>query len=242
MMAVSTLEGGCNMNRDKVVVVTGAQGVLGSAVVAAFAASGAHVAALDVASGGPSVGELRCTNFRVDVTDVQAARLTMTQIREQFGRIDVVANIAGGFQWESIVTGAIETWDRMYTLNLRTAVAASQAALSHLLDAAPGSRIINVAAAAAAKPAATGMGAYTASKAGIIKFTESLADEVKQRGLTVNAILPSIIDTPRNRADMPDEDFSKWVSPQEIAKVALFLASVEAQPITGASIPVTGRV
>ena len=229
------------MNRDKVVIVTGAQGILGNAVVAAFAAAGAHVAALDV-TGGASHGELRCTNFQVDVTDVQAARLTMTKIREQFGRIDVLANIAGGFQWESIVTGSIETWDRMYAVNLRTVVAASQAALPHLLDAAPGSRIINIAAAAAASAAATGMGAYAASKAGVIKFTESLADEVKHRGLTVNAILPSIIDTPRNRADMQDADFTKWVSPQEIAKVALFLASAEAQPITGAAIAVTGRV
>jgi NAD(P)-dependent dehydrogenase (short-subunit alcohol dehydrogenase family) len=128
-------------------------------------------------------------------------------------------------------------------MNLQTAVVASRAALPHLLDAWPASAaaIVNVGALAAARNAGTGMGAYAASKAGVAKLTEAMAEEFKDRGLRVNAVLPSILDTPANRADMPQADFTRWVSPDAIAKVILFLASAEAAPITGAAIPVFGR-
>ena len=128
----------------------------------------------------------------------------------------------------------------MYSLNLRTAVAASRAALPHLKASGAG-RIINVGAGAAAARAGAGMAAYTASKAGVHKFTESLADELKDAGVTVNAVLPGIIDTPQNRADMPNADTSRWVQPVDIAEVVLFLASAQARSVTGALIPVTGK-
>ncbi|HWU79469.1 MAG TPA: SDR family oxidoreductase, partial [Caulobacter sp.] len=131
------------------------------------------------------------------------------------------------------------TWERLHRLNLMTALNASKAALPHLVARGAG-RIVNVGANGAVK-AATGMGAYAASKAGVHRLTEALAEEYKGR-VTVNAVLPSIIDTPVNRADMPDADFATWVSPEELAAVILFLASSEASAVTGALLPVVGRV
>jgi NAD(P)-dependent dehydrogenase (short-subunit alcohol dehydrogenase family) len=156
------------------------------------------------------------------------------------GGIDALINIAGGFRWETVRAGSLDTWDLMYRINVRTAVAASQAALPHLLASGDG-RIVNIGAAGALK-AAAGMGAYAASKAGITKLTEALADELKDQGVTVNALLPSIIDTPANRADMPGADSTRWVKPEQLAGTIAFLLSEPARAITGALIPVTGRV
>jgi NAD(P)-dependent dehydrogenase (short-subunit alcohol dehydrogenase family) len=151
----------------------------------------------------------------------------------------VLVNIAGGFRWEKLEDGDPETWDQQYAMNLRTAVVCCKAALPAMLERGAG-RIVNIGAAAAAR-AGAGMGAYTAAKAGVLRLTESLSEEVKDRGLTVNAILPGVIDTPRNRSDMPDADFSRWVAPEAIADVILFLASDAARAVTGAAIPVQGR-
>jgi NAD(P)-dependent dehydrogenase (short-subunit alcohol dehydrogenase family) len=128
----------------------------------------------------------------------------------------------------------------MYRMNLLTAVAASQAALPYLLKSASG-RIVNIGAAGATK-AAAGMGAYAASKSGVARLTEALAEELKEHGITVNALLPSIIDTPPNRTDMPDTDFARWVRPEQIGDAIVFLLSDRAQAITGALIPIVGRV
>jgi NAD(P)-dependent dehydrogenase (short-subunit alcohol dehydrogenase family) len=136
--------------------------------------------------------------------------------------------------------GDLGTWDLLYRVNLRSAVSASRAALPHLLKRG-GGRIVNIGAGAATK-AGAGMGAYAASKAGVAKLTEALAEELKDRAITVNAVLPSIIDTPANRADMPTADFSRWVTPQAIANVIVFLLSDQASAVTGASISVPGRV
>jgi NAD(P)-dependent dehydrogenase (short-subunit alcohol dehydrogenase family) len=126
-------------------------------------------------------------------------------------------------------------------MNVRTAATASRAALDQFGAGPQGGRIVNIGAGAALR-AGAGMGAYAASKAGVLRLTEALADELKDRGITVNAILPGIIDTPQNRNDMPDADFSRWVQPADIAAVILFLASRAAMAVTGASIPVTGRL
>ena len=128
----------------------------------------------------------------------------------------------------------------MYKLNLRTAVVACQAALPYLLRSANG-RIVNVGAMGAQK-ASSGMGPYAASKAGVAQLTEALADELKDRGITVNAILPSTLDTPKNRSDMPQADFTRWVRLSEAAEVIAFLVSDQASAVTGALIPVAGRV
>jgi NAD(P)-dependent dehydrogenase (short-subunit alcohol dehydrogenase family) len=207
---------------NRVVVVTGASGNLGRAVAQAFTDQGGKVAAL----GG------------FDLTNPQRTGGALDDVIKTHGRLDILVNVAGGFRWEKLEGGSIATWDAMYAKNLKTAVVTSMAALPHLLASAPGSRIINVAAGAAAKTAAAGMGAYTASKAGVIKLTESLADELRSRGVTVNAILPGTIDTPQNRAEMPDADRSRWVQPESIARVILFLASAGAQDVNGAGIPV----
>jgi NAD(P)-dependent dehydrogenase (short-subunit alcohol dehydrogenase family) len=227
------------------VVVTGAYGALGSAVARAFAKRGAHVALLDLAVTPPPAlqaefGSGHLLLGGVDLGDVESTRRAMLAAALRFGGIDVLVNVAGGFQWQTLGDGSVDTWDQLYRMNLRTAVVACKVALPALVERRQG-RIINVGAGAAAARSSTGMGAYTASKAGVQKLTESLADELKDRGITVNAVLPGTIDTPRNRADMPDADFSRWVTPEAIAEVVVFLASDAAGAVTGAAVPVFGR-
>jgi NAD(P)-dependent dehydrogenase (short-subunit alcohol dehydrogenase family) len=174
-----------------------------------------------------------------DLTDADSARRAISEAAGSDGKIHVLVNVAGGFAWQRLEEGSTDVWQKMFAINLATAVTATHAALPYLL-AAGGARVINIGAGAAAR-AAAGMGAYTASKAGVERFTESLADELKDRGITVNAILPGTIDTPANRADMPDADHSRWVAPADIASVIVFLASSAAQAVNGAAIRVAGR-
>ena len=215
------------------VLVTGASGALGRVVVEGLAGRGAEVIAL--AHGEPPANGIG----GVDLNDETSLAAAMAKVRERTDRLAGLVNIAGGFAWEKVEGGSLDTWDRLYRLNLRTAVAATQAALP-LLKAGKGA-IVNVGSAAAVR-AGIGMAAYAASKAGIVKLTESLAEELKAEGVRVNAVLPSIIDTPANRRDMPKEDYSRWVTPQALEKVIAFLLSDEAAAITGACIPVTGGV
>jgi NAD(P)-dependent dehydrogenase (short-subunit alcohol dehydrogenase family) len=225
------------------VVITGAAGTLGAAVARAFLTAGAKVALIDraAASHDPlkDTADTHVFLGDVDLTDPAQARRAMDAAASQLGGIDVLVNIAGGFRWETIADGSLDTWDFLYAINLKTALCACKAALAHL--PADRGRIINVGAAAAAK-AGAGMGAYTASKAGVAKLTEALAEELKDKGVNVNAVLPTIIDTPVNRADMPKADFARWVEPQALADVIIFLSSRAARAITGASILVAGRV
>ena len=162
----------------------------------------------------------------------------MNTAAERLGGLDALVNVAGTFRWETVESGSSDTWDLLYNVNLRTAVNASRAALPILKS---GGRIVNIGAAGAIK-AGAGMGAYAASKAGVAKLTEALAEEVKDRGITVNAVLPSIIDTPANRADMPTAQFDRWVKAEQVADLIIFLLSQRAAAITGALIPITGRV
>lgn len=221
----------------KVVVVTGALGSLGRAVSAAAAAAGAKVIAVDCVDGVPEAG-VEATPA-LDLGDAQTTQSAFADIAAEHGRIDALANIAGGFVWETVADGSVETWDKLYQMNVRTALNASQAALAHF--PASGGRIVSVSAAGSVK-ADLGMGAYAASKSGVARLTEALAEELKAKNITVNAVLPSIIDTAPNRAAMPDADFSTWVTPKALAEVFLFLMSERAEAITGALIPVTGRV
>jgi NAD(P)-dependent dehydrogenase (short-subunit alcohol dehydrogenase family) len=222
----------------RTLAVTGGHGVLGRAVVEAALAEGLNVAVVDHASGLP-VPEGVLEVGGVDLTDAAAAAQAVAAVVERFGRLDALLNIAGGFIWQT-TDDAEPAWDRMFTLNLKTALNASRAALPHLTRSSEG-RIVNVGANAAVKSAA-GMGAYAASKAGVHRLTESLAEELKATSVTVNAVLPSILDTEQNRRDMPDADPARWVQPSDLARVMLFLASPESRAITGALIPVTGRV
>lgn len=227
---------------NKRIAITGAFGTLGTAVVGRVLAEGARVAALDHAAEPRSASAFGDAVLigGVDLADAQGANAALADAAKALGGLDALVNIAGGFAWEKLEGNSLATWDRMYRMNLATAVAASQAALPYLLKSA-GGRIVNIGAAGAMK-AAAGMGAYAASKAGVARLTEALAEELKQNGITVNALLPSIIDTPPNRADMPDADFSRWVRPEQIGDAIVFLLSDRAQAITGALIPIVGRV
>ncbi|AYZ62544.1 SDR family NAD(P)-dependent oxidoreductase [Burkholderia multivorans] len=228
-----------------VVAITGGFGHLGLATAAWLGARGARIALIG-RGAAPAANTLpaglvgaRCIGG-ADLVDEQAAVQALDAVQREFGRLDALLNIAGAFAWETVADGDVATWDRMYALNVKTALNASKAALPHLLQR-PSGRIVNIGAGAALK-AGPGMGAYAAAKSGVARLTEALAAELRDTGVTVNAIAPSIIDTPQNRADMPDADFTRWVQPSEIAATIGFLLSADAQAIRGAWIPVTGRV
>jgi NAD(P)-dependent dehydrogenase (short-subunit alcohol dehydrogenase family) len=230
----------------KVVAVTGGFGALGAAVAKTLTAAGATVAILDHA---PAPGTASSTAAAhpvgallfggIDLAQEEAANSVLQRVVAATGRLDGLVNVAGGFRYDKLDGGSLETWDHLYRMNVRTAVVSCKAALPYLVKSGAG-RIVNIGALGATK-AAAGMGPYAASKAGVARLTESLADELKDRGVTVNAVLPSTIDTPRNRQDMPDADFSRWVPPSDIAEVIAFLLSDAASAVTGALIPIAGR-
>jgi NAD(P)-dependent dehydrogenase (short-subunit alcohol dehydrogenase family) len=222
----------------RTVVVTGGHGILGHAVVEAALARGLNVALIDYARG-QAAPEGAFEVAGVDLTDPTAATKALQSVADRFGGIDALLNIAGGFIWQT-VEDEKPAWDRMFALNLTTTLNASRAALPWL-KTSPEGRIVNVGAAGALK-AGAGMGAYGASKSAVHRLTEALAEELKSTSVTVNAVLPSILDTPQNRKDMPDADPARWVAPTDLAAVILFLASPESRAMTGALVPVTGRV
>lgn len=223
---------------ERVVAITGGHGVLGKAVLDAALQAGLKVAVIDHAHGH-AVPEGVLEVGGVDLTKADQAQKAVDAVIARFGRLDALLNIAGGFVWQTTDDDA-PAWDRMHALNVTTALNACRAALP-ALKASPEGRIVNVGSAAALKPGA-GMGAYGAAKAGVHALTQSLAEELKSTSVTVNAVLPSIIDTPANRKDMPDVDPAAWVAPADLAQVILFLASPESRAMTGALTPVTGRV
>lgn len=220
--------------RGKVIVITGASGALGAAVAAEGRAQGADIVTIDHA---PAPAGARAFGG-VDLSDADAAQRAIDAAASAAGRIDALLNIAGGFSWAKTADAGADLYARMQARNLITALNASRAALAHLI--ASSGAIVNVGAAGALK-AGAGMGAYAASKAGVHKLTEAMAEEYKGQ-VRVNAVLPSIIDTPQNRKDMPDADPSLWVAPADLARVMLFLASDAARAVTGALLPVTGRL
>lgn len=232
------------MLQDRIVIVTGAFGALGQVTARTLALQGAHLALVGSRSATPEAlaqefaGQLLLPG--VDLADAGAAQGMVEQVVGHFGAVDAAVNIAGAFRWETVAEGSPGTWDELFTINVKTALHVCRAVLPHLARR-PQGRIVTIGAAAAAR-AAAGMGAYAASKSGVLRLTEALAEETKHSAITVNAVLPSIIDTPANRRDMPQADFSRWVPPEAIADVIAFLLSDAARAITGAAIPVTGRV
>ncbi len=214
----------------KKVVVTGAAGVAGRAVASAFHNAGGEVLGVDIVEHSAPWRTLVAD--LVDPAGAQAAVAAATDL-------DILANIAGGFAMGDDIAGTSDdTWDFMMNINARTALNMCRAAVPGMV-ARGGGKIVNIGARGGLRGAAA-MGAYVASKSVVIRLTETLADELKHKGVNVNCILPSIIDTPRNRADMPNAKFDRWVSPEDIAGVVLFLASPAAAAIHGASIPVEG--
>ena len=219
------------------IIVTGGFGVLGRAVAQAFREQGDRVARVDFAPAAADANPGGTDIGGVDLTDAAAAARVVQQVADEQGGIDVLVNVAGGFVWEPLADGGPETWARMYAMNAGTCVTMTKAALP-VLCATAGAAIVNI-GAGSALVAGAGMGGYAASKAAVHKLTESLAAELSGSDCTVNAVLPSIIDTPTNRADMPDADISQWVQPASLAKVIVFLASPAARNISGALIPVS---
>lgn len=226
---------------QRTVVITGAFGALGAAVARRFLVQGARLGLIDRAAAPAWARQAFAAPHvlvgAVDLADARAAAAALEQIAAG-GRPEVLVNVAGGFRFEKLAEGDPATWELMFTMNLKTAVVASRAALPYLRSG--GGRIINIGAAAAARGHA-GMGAYTASKAGVERLSESLAEELKEHDITVNTILPGTLDTPANRAAMPDTDVTRWVHPDAVADVAVFLASEAARAVTGAAIRVFGR-
>lgn len=221
-------------------VVTGAAGNLGRATVAALQAQGAEVLALDVSAKalqdalGTTLPAAAC--HAVNLLDDASAAPVLVGL----GRVDILCNLVGGFAMGPGVADAPDDlWQRMWDLNLKTALCTIRHLAPGMAERGDG-RIVNIGAQSAAKGIG-GMAAYCASKSALQRMSESLAEELGPRGVNVNCVLPSIIDTPENRAAMPDADRARWVPPQELAQVIAFLVSDAARCIQGASIPVSGR-
>ncbi|MFV9505591.1 MAG: SDR family NAD(P)-dependent oxidoreductase [Oscillochloridaceae bacterium umkhey_bin13] len=232
----------------KVAVVTGGTGGLGGALVGALLAAGATVIVphrhpndldqLRVRLGLPNDAPL--FGATVDLVDPDAVTAFYDQVVATHGGLDIVVNAAGGFAGgQPVHETAWALWDDQLTLNLKTAVLSCAAATPHLI-ARGGGAIINVASRTATQPAAK-YAAYATAKRAVLQLTETLAAELRDHAITVNAILPSVIDTPANRAAMPQADHRRWVTPEAIAQVVLFLVGPEARIISGAQIPVYGR-
>jgi NAD(P)-dependent dehydrogenase (short-subunit alcohol dehydrogenase family) len=227
----------------KVAMITGAAGNLGRAVAAAFADAGARRVLLDYnaqalrdAYGADGEDQLLVTANLADAPTVASAVETALG---RFGRIDILCNLAGGFRMGPAVHETpADIWRLMIDVNAGSIINAAAAVVPAMLASRSG-KIVNVAAMAGLHGAAN-MGAYAASKSAVIRLTESMAAELREHGINVNCVMPSIIDTPPNRADMPNADPARWVSPDALADVILFLCSSRARAVHGAAIPVVG--
>lgn len=228
---------------QKVVLITGAAGSLGKAVSAAFEAAGWSLALLDVQqkflqSAYPQA-DARKLLLAADLMDPASVEQAIKNTIRQFGRLDALCNIAGGFAMGTPVhaTSAAD-WQKMQDLNAGTLLNIVRAAVPQML-AGGGGKIVNIGSLAGLKAGAQ-MGAYSAAKGTVIRITEAMSAELREQNINVNCVMPSIIDTPPNRAAMPDADPAKWVAPADLASVILFLCSDASRAIHGAAIPVTG--
>ena len=216
----------------KRIVITGGAGILGQGVARVAQSQGADVVLLDVV---PGTTELVGNLIQVDLADSASLHSCFTQI----GDFDVLANIAGGFAMgPAVYETEDELWDAMFSINVTTLRRVLNEAVPRLLARGRGS-VINVGALGALR-GAPNMGAYLASKSVVMRLTESLSEEVKGAGINVNAVLPTVIDTPRNRADMPSADPAVWVDPLDLGEVICFLGSDAAKAVHGALLPVSG--
>jgi NAD(P)-dependent dehydrogenase (short-subunit alcohol dehydrogenase family) len=228
---------------DRTVVVTGAAGNLGRAAASAFSARGANLVLVDVSKETMDArlgnDDERRLLVAADLRDRKQAHTIADSAVKRFGRIDVLCNLAGGFRMgEAVHETTDATWDFLLDLNARSIVHMAAAVVPRML-AAGGGKIVNVGAYAAQKGAAN-MGAYGAAKSAVIRLTESMAAELRERNINVNCVLPTILDTPENRAAMPDANPARWVALDDLANVIVFLASDAARAIHGAAVPVTG--
>ena len=232
----------------KVVLITGGTGALGREASLAFLKSNTvaaitHVTDKEIPQLESALGGLmkKVMLIKADIGSELEVKKLVSDMVKKYGRIDILINVVGGYVGGKKVTEMTEKeWDLMMNLNLKTAFLISKHVVEQMVMQSSG-KVIHVAARLALKGVA-GNSAYGASKSGLIRLVESLSDEVKDKNINVNCIMPSIIDTAANRKEMPSADFSKWVKPSEIAQVMLFLASDDSRPIHGAAIPVYGLV
>lgn len=230
-------------SQPQTVMISGAAGNLGQAVAAAFAGQGARLVllgreldSLRAAFGDEGAQRLFLPADLLDAAQVAAA---LAAAAARFGRIDVLCNLAGGFRMgEAVHETTDDNWDFLQDINARTLLNTVRAVVPHMVERG-GGKIVNVGAFAAQKGLA-GMGAYCAAKSSVMRLTEAMAAELREKNINVNCVLPTIIDTPENRAAMPGADPSRWVAPQDLASVIVFLASGAARAIHGACLPVTG--
>lgn len=236
------------MNFDhRIVIITGGTGALGAVVVQTFLQRGARV--ITTYHSPRSLMELqaalgeeksRLTGMSTDVTKEAGMQTLVAETMKNFGRIDVLVNLVGGYMGGVNLADTSEAdWERMLTLNLKSTFLSCKAVLPHMLKQNYG-RIVNTSSRGAVE-VGPGAAAYSVSKAGVLTLTQSLAQEVKQHNITANVVLPGLIDTPQNRQNIPGADYAKWVSPESIAHLMLYLASEEAGAINGAVVPIYGK-
>ncbi|MCH9673468.1 MAG: SDR family NAD(P)-dependent oxidoreductase [Gammaproteobacteria bacterium] len=230
---------------DKVAIVTGAAGALGRASVQHFIEHGARVAAIDISDETLDRAFPKRANdaanmyLTADLTNRDACQAAAQAVHGRYGKVDILANIAGGFiMGEAVHETSDKSWDFLFDLNLRSIMHMAAATVPLMLASKQG-KIVNIAARAAVK-GGKNMGAYCASKSGVMRLTESMAAELRDQGINVNCIMPGTIDTARNRSDMPNADHDKWVDTADIARVIGFLASSHASAVHGAAVPVDG--
>ncbi len=236
-------------NPRRVVLVTGASGGLGRAVVPRLLAQGASVAAVyrdearfDALRSLAAGGAAALTGFRADVTSEADVRSLVDGVVGRYGRIDALLHLAGGYRGGADVASTPGAdWDFLMDLNLKSAFLCCRAVLPVMTGAGAG-RIVCVAARPAVEAKGrSGSGAYAVSKAGVVVLVQTIAEEVRKKGVGINVIVPGTIDTPANRAAIPAGDFSRWTSPEAVAEVLLFLASDASAVTSGAVVPVYGR-
>jgi NAD(P)-dependent dehydrogenase (short-subunit alcohol dehydrogenase family) len=234
-------------SRSSVFIVTGATGNLGAAILARLADHGASLVAvdrkqetLDAALAGLANRDRHHAHRVADLTDPVSCDEVIAATIARHGRIDGVVHTVGGFAAAPLAQSDGALFESMFRLNVVTTVNLLRAAIAPMRAARHGS-LVAIGAGAALK-APGGLAAYAAAKAGVLRLVESFAEELKSERVRVNAILPSIIDTPQNRAAMPDADHASWVPPAKIAETIAFLLGDQASEITGAAIPIVGRV
>lgn len=216
---------------NRIVVVTGALGALGQVVCRRVAEAGGTPVGID------RLADASSAVLGADLTDAEATATVIGGVQSRHGCIDALLNIAGGFQMAAAT--ALEPWEALWRTNLLTALHATRAVLPAMTARRAGA-IVSI--AARVEPAHAQMAAYAASKSAVIRLTEALAEETKDAGVRVNCVIPSIIDTEANRRSMPDADFTRWVAPEALADALVFLCSDASRAITGAAIPVYGRM
>lgn len=216
-------------------MITGAGGGLGRAVVEAFLADGATVYGVDLTWKQPHANPLF---HHIEANILEPGECE--RVAKLAAPVDALVHLVGGFGGgKPVAETGDESWDQMMNLNLRAAFSMFRAVLPQMMAAKRG-RIVAIASRAAVEPMANFV-AYNVSKAGVLALVKTVAMEVKDLGITANAVLPSVIDTPANRAAMPGADFSKWVAPESIARLLVWLTSDAARDISGAAIPIYGR-